>query len=316
MRDYSEYTIQYVQEICNALNENGFTMHEMPIDKPFVPQNFDTLTEFLQRFIVKPIDLYTFLNDKGLVNRGRCPYTGQPIDKTYYWSFMKSRWIYLSLEGETIMMKEHDEIHLNLFGTPRPRKEEREFMTENTTKSLQKIKKAITLATSLFWIVAIIWLALLGKWGNIGYGFLLTIGMSLVFPIVNLPRYGLDSIIIHSFKRNNYLIGSFLVIFNYLYASALIIFWTFLVFKHFTTSSSHTRMIPLLPWIKSLITSPPLIPNISFIPILFWGYSITLAPLLYMARKDQPEGIANFNNTIGIFIAIISYITLLVMWIT
>lgn len=47
MKYYSNYTTQYAQDICDALNENGFVIHEIPTDKPFSSESFETLTEFL-----------------------------------------------------------------------------------------------------------------------------------------------------------------------------------------------------------------------------------------------------------------------------
>jgi len=121
MKQYSEFTEQYVQDICNALNDVGEVM-DINTNKPFSPENFDTLTIFLQDYVVRSLDYYTFLNNKGLVNRGRCPYTGQRIDESFpSWSFMKSRRVYVSHEGFKMMQHEDDEEYERIFGYPRPK---------------------------------------------------------------------------------------------------------------------------------------------------------------------------------------------------
>ncbi len=119
MKYYSEFTKIYVQEICDALNSAGILMKDRTIKKPFTPDNFETLTTLLQGYVITSLDIYTFLNNKGLVNRGRCPYTGQRIDKNApTWTYMNSRSIYLSSEGQRIMQKEDDEDFEKVMGVP------------------------------------------------------------------------------------------------------------------------------------------------------------------------------------------------------
>ena len=119
---YSEFTDEYVQDICDALNEAGARM-DKETNKLFAPEYFTTLTQFLQNYILQSLQLYTFLNDNGLVNRGRCPYTGQRIDESFpNWSFMGNRKIYVSHEGYAIMQKEDDEEYERVMGRPKVKK--------------------------------------------------------------------------------------------------------------------------------------------------------------------------------------------------
>ncbi|MDL5049684.1 hypothetical protein QQ054_27080 [Oscillatoria amoena NRMC-F 0135] len=123
MREYSEYTKKYVQDICDALNEVGIKMKDFEETKDFSPQHFETLTKFLQNYVVMPLAIFTFLDEKGLVNRGRCPYTGQLIDKSFpKWTYMRHRSIYVSHEGYQIMRKEDDEDYEEVFGKPAPQR--------------------------------------------------------------------------------------------------------------------------------------------------------------------------------------------------
>lgn len=123
MKYYSDYTTQYVQKICDELNEAGILMNRKT-NRPFEPENFDTLTTFLQDYIVYHIDIYNYLDEMGLVNTGKCPYTGQRIDETFpKWTYMRSRSVYLSHEGYQIMKKEDDENYEKIMGhPPRPQK--------------------------------------------------------------------------------------------------------------------------------------------------------------------------------------------------
>jgi len=120
MKYYSEFSEQYVQDICNALNDVGVVMDKFT-NRQFTPENLETITDLLQNYVVRSLDYFTLLDNKGLVNRGRCPYTGQRIDNSFpSWSFMNNRRVYLSHEGFKIMKKEADEEYERIYGTPRP----------------------------------------------------------------------------------------------------------------------------------------------------------------------------------------------------
>ena len=116
MKFYSEFTIEYVNDICQSLNasfENLSTLR----DQPFVIENFETLTDFLQNYIVYSSNKFQHLDNLGLVNKGRCPYTGQRIDhSSLSWSYMNSRKVYLSQEGLSIMQKEDEENRRRVLG--------------------------------------------------------------------------------------------------------------------------------------------------------------------------------------------------------
>ena len=115
MKHYSNFTTEYVQDICNALNSAGFLMIG---DNAYNPDNFQNLTEFLKSYILDSSDIFNFLNQKGLINRGRCPYTGQQIGiNSPNWSYF-NRTVYMSPEGCKIMQREDDEIDRELFGEP------------------------------------------------------------------------------------------------------------------------------------------------------------------------------------------------------
>jgi len=123
MKYYSNFTTEYVQDICNALNKAGFTDGNAS-NKAFAPASFKTLTDFLHFHIIHYANIYEFLNQKGLVNRGKCPYTGQLINsRSPKYSYF-GRTIYVSPEGYKIMQREDDESFEEVMGTPAPPRNE------------------------------------------------------------------------------------------------------------------------------------------------------------------------------------------------
>lgn len=112
MNVYSQFTITYVNDICDSLNEgieSGQLNGRSPIPK-FFPENYSDLTTFLRDIVICPIAINSYLEEKKLVNRGRCPYTGTQItNSSPKWTFMRVRSIYLSPEGMDMMRSESGE---------------------------------------------------------------------------------------------------------------------------------------------------------------------------------------------------------------
>lgn len=120
MKYYSEFTTEYVNDICNELKSKGVLADKF-LQKPFEPESFETLTNFLQNHIVRSESIFTYLDNLGMVNRGRCPYTGERIDNSFpSWSFMNNRRVYVSHKGYAIMQKEDDEEYEKIMGVPAP----------------------------------------------------------------------------------------------------------------------------------------------------------------------------------------------------
>ncbi|HAL24888.1 TPA: hypothetical protein DCP18_03815 [Candidatus Wolfebacteria bacterium] len=140
-------------------------------------------------------------------------------------------------------------------------------------------------------IISGIWLAIIGNWGNIIFGILISVMMPFVYSIVALPTMLFMLPIKYFIEKNNRIATSVFALANLLYSNAIIIVWVMAVFVYFTDKASGSSSIPLL----------------------LWGYSVALAPLAYMA-KEEP---ANSTGTaMGIFLAIISYLSLMIMWLT
>jgi hypothetical protein len=106
MKYYSDYSKKYVQDICDALNSEE---RDVNLSKPYVPENYLSLTNFLKSTVVFIPNVFYYLDEKGLVNTGRCPYTGVKIDYTSpSWNYM-DRSVYISKEGAEIFQKESEE---------------------------------------------------------------------------------------------------------------------------------------------------------------------------------------------------------------
>jgi len=110
MKFHSNYSEKYVSDICDALNneESGKFKKLAMVDR-FTPDNFGSFTEFLQLTVVMIPDVFFYLDKRGLVNTGRCPYLGSRIDDTSpSWSYVE-RFVHVSKEGAKIMQKESEE---------------------------------------------------------------------------------------------------------------------------------------------------------------------------------------------------------------
>ncbi len=115
MKYYSEFTTQYVDRICSELNSVIPNLQTLS-DEPFKPESFETLTDFLQNYVLYESRLFSILDSKNLINQGYCPYTGSKINNSgLNWSFMGTRKVYLSEKGFSIMKKEDEENLKRLF---------------------------------------------------------------------------------------------------------------------------------------------------------------------------------------------------------
>lgn len=142
MKFYSEFNKEYVNDICAEMQRKGILANKVE-GLAFEPQNFSTFTNFLQENIVMSQSIFTYLDDLGLINRGRCPYTGQNIDDSSpSWSFQNNRRVYVSHEGYEIMQKEDDEEYERIMGEPAPPRN-----TNSTNESSNKNKSGCYIAT-------------------------------------------------------------------------------------------------------------------------------------------------------------------------
>jgi len=110
MKFHCNYSEKYIQDICEALNgDPSGKFAKMEMTDHFTPENYGSLTEFLQLTVLFNEKIYYYLDNKGLVNTGRCPYTGTSIDRSSAsWNYL-GRTLYVSRDGAKIMQEESEE---------------------------------------------------------------------------------------------------------------------------------------------------------------------------------------------------------------
>lgn len=141
------------------------------------------------------------------------------------------------------------------------------------------------------WLVAAIWLAIRGEWGAIGMGIAGSMIMPTVYMVAGLPALLLvlpiASACIESGKQ---VVGLTLMGANLIYNSALVLGWTWFVFHFFEDRATHNTIIPML----------------------LWGYAVTVSPLGYMASKEAPDAI---GTTLAVLMAQVAYVSLVVLYV-
>lgn len=113
--DIEDYSIFWMQTICDELNKTNL---EVPKEKgggKWIPEKFSNVVEFIKYHITFDRGIYNYLNEKGLINTGRCPITGQLIDKTHFYQIF-GRKVYLSKEGKAIAKEIDRQDHIKTFG--------------------------------------------------------------------------------------------------------------------------------------------------------------------------------------------------------
>jgi len=140
---------------------------------------------------------------------------------------------------------------------------------------------------------ALIWLAILGEWGLIFDGFLISFIFGIIFPFICMPSSLISILGLKLIERGKIIFGSFIASLSFFYVPTLLIIWCIYVLKYFSYYSN---------------------PN-SIIPILIWSYSISLGPMQYWSKKEnqEQEGDA-WGTTMTLLFLSISYIIAMFMF--
>jgi MFS family permease len=140
------------------------------------------------------------------------------------------------------------------------------------------IKIILALAAFAFCIgiVGGIWLALLGFWGLIIIGMVLSLVMPYAYLILSLPKIRTIPRLIRHLenekKRSVVLLGFINVLFDY----TLIALWVLIILGLFIDTNR--------------------ISSYGLIPFLLFGYAVLMAPLVYMASKEHPSSIGSVGG--------------------
>jgi hypothetical protein len=136
-------------------------------------------------------------------------------------------------------------------------------------------------------IIGGIWLAILGQWGLIVSGVIYSIFMPWAYTIAMLPGF-LFAMPIMYFKGKSLILEIIFALIASLYSNAIMVGWSFVVFYLFVITQEGNP-----------------------IALFLWGYSTMLAPLSYMASKEDPN---NYGASLGLLLAMISFIACAIIW--
>lgn len=146
-------------------------------------------------------------------------------------------------------------------------------------------------------IVGGVWLAILGQWAVIGWGVVAMIAAPFGLSIALMPSMIFGAPALWLEKRNQVFVASIFVFLSVLYMHAVIAIWCVAVTYFVDRYHDGSNMIP---W-------------------LLWAYTVALAPLSYLAQKDQGTthaGVTTMFAQFGFVAALIAAIFFEASWLT
>lgn len=139
-------------------------------------------------------------------------------------------------------------------------------------------------------IISGIWLLAIGMWPVVIQGILYSIAMPFVYSIAAIPSLILVAPLTKFADSGNKVMVAFFGFLNVFYSNLLILFWVYFVFNGIVSTAI----------------------GITAIPLILWGYSTVLGPLGYMAKNEQ----GSTGTALGIFFAQLSYIVIVILWLS
>ncbi|MDC1312171.1 hypothetical protein N8Z26_06915 [Burkholderiales bacterium] len=113
-----------------------------------------------------------------------------------------------------------------------------------------------------------IWLAVLGHWGLIGYGFLLGVFGAFGIGLAMMPGLFLFAMPAASLiEKGNKFFGYIFGLLATVYTYGILTLWCLLILFYYVSRADQD----------------------SIIPVLLWSYGVTTGPIAYMAMKEQNE---------------------------
>ncbi len=159
-------------------------------------------------------------------------------------------------------------------------------MENKTTNYLLGILTAAVGLLSIFnffsGFVGGIWLLILGNWQYVVGGLLLSFLMPFGYSIASLPALALVPLIGKFAERKQTFPLMFFGFLGSLFQNGIALIWVIYVFNFVIANADESN----------------------YIPLLIWGYSVTLGPLGYMASKESSD---SHGTTIGVIFAMTSY---------
>ncbi len=137
-------------------------------------------------------------------------------------------------------------------------------------------------------VVSMIWLISLGVWEPIVIGIIFMLVSSFAISIALMPSLLFVIPALSAFEKGRKMLGAFWVSLNMLYTIGLITTWCLSIMAFFMDMS--------------------FVNDSSIIPVLIWSYGIALFPWMWLAKKDQQSSGGNEFSLFYTFLAQISYI--------
>ena len=133
-------------------------------------------------------------------------------------------------------------------------------------------------------IISGIWLAILGKWGLIGYGILALIVSGMGLGLAMVPGLIFAGPAAVMLEKGNKIGGYFFGLLSIIYKVGVLTAWCILVLVYYTKHADAD----------------------SLIPVLIWSYGIATGPISWLAQKELQSG--NEHATIITFFIEVAYI--------
>jgi hypothetical protein len=148
-----DYSNIWMQKICDTLNE---TTVEVPKEKgggKWQPDKFANVVDFIQGSLTRNKGIYDYLNERGLINTGYCPVTGDKINNDVHYKIF-GRIVYLSEKGKEIAKEFDRKEHIRLFGKePMSSERKAELRDEIIQKQGNKIISRLVIVAILLFIL-------------------------------------------------------------------------------------------------------------------------------------------------------------------
>jgi hypothetical protein len=129
-----------------------------------------------------------------------------------------------------------------------------------------------------------IWLAVLGHWLLLPAGVLMSVAMPYVYFLASLPKMATIPRILRQMENEKKGMIALFGFINAVFDYGLIAVWGFIVFGVFLGIDKVSSNIP--------------------VPFFLWGYSVLMAPLVFMAKKENSNAIGKIA---GLTFALMGY---------
>ncbi len=138
---------------------------------------------------------------------------------------------------------------------------------ETFKRLLEVLGTPIAILNVLGGIISGVWLVILGEWSLIGYGILNMIFGALIIPLAMVLGLFFDTRLVRELEEGNEFKAYIFGFLTTLYTIGVFTIWCIFVLAFFYEKAYSN----------------------SIIPILIWSYGVALAPITFMAQKENNE---------------------------